>query len=227
MWTRIVRTFQAIGIGSTLWTFFTSPWFAAYLAAPALTAWALIAGIRENLPTPYVIAAGVFIFGAVNWGLNQLSLWIERNRVRAKLRFMGVTNSQAGEVNAAGVLSLSRMQYSVHLDNNAHFPIKFRIAKFRSTFDGRVHDGDGPRTEGTVMIGRPSQLGGTSIQINPPITMIVNDVKTGTIELEIEYWRWPWPKYRIRHNFKPKYAYFRVPPEFSWEYNDANIRPSD
>lgn len=228
MWEKIVRAFQAANIGNVVWTFLTSPWFAAYMVAPLLTVWAIIAGIRDDVPTSILIVVCVFIFGGVNWGLNQLSLWIERNRVNAKLRFMGITNSQAANVDvAAGVLTLSRMQYSVHLDNNAHFPIKFRIVKFRSMFDGRGHDGDGPKTTGTVMTGRPSQVGGTSIPFNPPIVMNVNDVKSGTMELEIEYWRWPWPTYRIRHNFKPKYSYFRVPPEFGWDYDDSDIKPSD
>jgi hypothetical protein len=59
-----VRTAGAV---STLWTFLKSPVAALYLWGPGLTLWGLIAGLREDIATPYLLTSCILIFGGLNW----------------------------------------------------------------------------------------------------------------------------------------------------------------
>ncbi len=217
---KAIRAVQALFAGSNVWGFLTSPTFGLYVLGPALTAWAFVAGLAEGLETPYLLVACAALFGLVNWGFHQASLWLDRSKVQSKLIFVGVTNSQGILVQDANGLTLERIQYSVTLHNRSHFPIHFRVKMFRSTFSGRAQSEAEPRTTGTVMPNRPSLLGGSDILLEPPIVFARGDTRQGTLELEIEYWRWSWPTNRIRHNFITTFAFHQQPAQFSWDYDD-------
>jgi hypothetical protein len=64
---RVVAAVRAAGAANTLWMFLKSPVAALYLWGPILTLWGLIAGLREDIPTPYLLAACTLIFGGLNW----------------------------------------------------------------------------------------------------------------------------------------------------------------
>ncbi len=220
---KVLRGAQAAFAAGNVLGFLKSPAFAFYVLAPALTTWALIAGVAEKLETPYLLAACTAVFGLVNWGLYQASLWIDRSKVQSKLFYAGMTNSQSISAQSTDSITLDRIDYGVHLQNNGHFPIHFRIKKFRSSFAGRAQVGADPQTKGVVMPNRPSQLGGSSIILDPPIIFARGDTRDGTLELDIEYWRWSWPKKHIRHNFKTTFSFHQHPAQFSWSYDDEGF----
>jgi hypothetical protein len=77
---RSVSAIRTISAGYSVWTFLVSPTAAVYIWGPLLTAWALIAGWKEAVPTPYLLAACSLIFGAVIWCFSQAHNVVERFR---------------------------------------------------------------------------------------------------------------------------------------------------
>jgi hypothetical protein len=204
---------------------------AVYIWGPLLTAWGFIAGWREGVPTPYLLASSAFIFGAVNWSMGQFSQWRERNSVQSKLRFMGIVKNFGGQFRGQD-LPLDQIQYAVELRNIAHFPINFRINNMKGEFDGRTHPGRGPKTEGAVMMGCPSTLAGTSISLNPAIIFRPGDSREGKFDLDICYGKGARLNHRIRHTFRTRVTLDLHNPRniiFDWEYAEdlGDEPPSD
>jgi hypothetical protein len=78
---------RAMGDGATAWKFITSSLAAVYLWGPLVTAWGLIAGWKEGVPTPYLLATCSLIFGGISWAALQIATLNDRNRVRDRLNF--------------------------------------------------------------------------------------------------------------------------------------------
>src|ERR1700737_4935921 len=81
---RIVGALRAAGAGATLWAFLKSQMAAIYLWAPLVTVWGFIAGWKEEIPTPYLLAACALIFGSINWCSLQLAEVHDRYNERHK-----------------------------------------------------------------------------------------------------------------------------------------------
>jgi hypothetical protein len=77
---RTVSTIRALGAGYSVWTFLGSPTAAVYIWGPLLAIWALIAGWKEAVPTPYLLATCALTFGAVIWCFFQAHSAIDRFR---------------------------------------------------------------------------------------------------------------------------------------------------
>lgn len=86
---RAVTWIRTAGAVNTLWGFLKSPMAALYLWAPLLTLWGFIQGLREDVPTPYLLAASALIFGGVSWSAIQVGNLRDRFKERyQKLRIV-------------------------------------------------------------------------------------------------------------------------------------------
>jgi hypothetical protein len=204
---------------------------AVYIWGPLLTAWGFIAGWREGIPTPYLLASSAVIFGAVNWSLHQFSLWRERSSIQSKLRFIRVVKNLDGQFRGQD-LHLDQIQYAVELHNTAHFPINFRINNMKGEFAGRTHAGRGPKNEGAIMMGCHATLAGTSIGLNPAIIFRPGDSREGKFALDICYGKGKGLQHRIRHTFRTRVTLDLHNPRnltFAWDYAEdlGDEPPSD
>jgi hypothetical protein len=69
------RAWESLGhfhLAFGIWEFLTSQISAVYIWGPLLTIWGLVAGWRQGVPTPYLLAACGLIFGSIQWAALQL-----------------------------------------------------------------------------------------------------------------------------------------------------------
>lgn len=209
-----------------------SPWALTYIWAPALTAFSYLQGLREGVPTPYLMAACAAFLAFAMWFIDKLSILRARYRVQSKLRFMEVRGATLNAHDDNGELVIPTVQYSIIIDNKADFPIYFQFLKFVSDFDSRNHAGNGPTTAGVCMVDRHSQLGGTEIQCSPPVRIQAGTRKSGEVQFELMYGHEGRLAHKIRHRIKVHLTY--RPDKIvgaailNWEYADGpGDDPSD
>jgi len=127
---RAVAAIRAVGAGTTLWALLTSPMAAAYLWGPLLTAWGFIAGWKEDIPTPYLLAACSLIFASACWAALQTSILLDRSRVKDRLNF---TRMRIGRnINGPG------MFLGVDLHSQASVPIEMEVQEVKTRIGNRV-----------------------------------------------------------------------------------------
>lgn len=217
--------FMANFFTPSIWDF--GPWIGVYWPV-MFSVIVAVSGVFQNMPTMWILAAVALAFGGASTGALRLSEWRERNSVQTKLRFGDVNFVLNGEFRD-GTLYLNKIQYSLVMQSVAHFPIRFRIVKFKSKFDNRVHDGQGPSTEGIVLMHRNPQWGGRIIELDPPVEIPRLGRKEGTIEFEIKYGRNDLIK-TIRHTIKTNvFIPDNATPQTGWSYADdiSGDLPSD
>jgi hypothetical protein len=116
---RIITAIRALGDGATVWAFLTSHTVAIYILGPLLTAWGFIAGWKEDVPTPYLLAACSLIFGGVSWASLQIALLRDRTKVMNNLNFAQIRVGR--NIRGAG------MFLGVALVSRANIPIEFDV----------------------------------------------------------------------------------------------------
>jgi len=87
---RTVSAVRTFGAANTLWGFLKSSMAATYLWGPLLTAWGFIAGWREGIATPYLLAACSLIFGGISWCAVQTSNicdWFRERNEKLKISY--------------------------------------------------------------------------------------------------------------------------------------------
>jgi hypothetical protein len=127
---RTIAAIRAFGAGATLWAFLTSQIAAVYLWGPLLTAWGFIAGWKEGVPTPYLLAACSLIFGGISWAALQISTLKDKNRVRDRLNFSRIRIGR--NIHGPG------MFLGIDLSSQAAVPIEMHIQQVRTRLDNRV-----------------------------------------------------------------------------------------
>jgi hypothetical protein len=229
---RAVATIRAFGAGATLWAFLTSQIAAVYLWGPLLTAWRFIAGWREGVPTPYLLAACSLIFGGISWGSLQLSIILERNKIRGRFRFIAANFYCDWEI-MNNVVSLRSVQYGLFLDNISYFPIQYRFGNATSNFSGRVAQDIPFLNRGAIIMERANgEFKTSTIALNPPITIPDGQELehfSGEIVFDLLYGVEGKMKYPINHTLKTDIVFDRknlgrFP--MTWTYKDNEPRVS-
>jgi hypothetical protein len=211
---RLVSAIRAAGAGTTLWTWLSSSWATLYIWGPILTAWGFIAGWREGIATPYLLASSVFIMGSVAWASLQIAIWRDRNRVKDRLYFRDVTVGVSNTTTNKKVM-VSTVQIGILLESSAEFPIDFIVDEMVSDMEGRINSNPNYLTTGgTVLKGRPSYYRDQQI----PMGLRFDEISqlTGKIKFKIRYGRNKDFRYPIEHAVKVDLTPDKAKPGHFW-----------
>jgi hypothetical protein len=121
---RIIEAFRTISDVATLWGLLTYMW------GPVLAAWGFVAGWKEGIPTPYLLAACSLIFGCVSWGLSQIGLLLDRTKVRDNLNFSAIRVGR--NIHGSGIFM------GCNFASRANVPIEFDVQEIKTRLHNMV-----------------------------------------------------------------------------------------
>ena len=231
----IKRWLDRLSLWQTIYGLVTSQVASVYVVAPALTMWAFISGWGEQLSTPYLLASCAFLFGSINWGFLQFSIWRERERMDSKLRLVNVSFESISDRLPDGLVSVSAVQFILEFQSIASFPIRFRLKLFSSDFDRVIPAQNWTPIEGTSLSGRSTVLIGPVVRLDAPKLVKASDTALpalfrGNLQFCLNYGRGNNLKHEINHKIS---IALKVDPRdnpplsFSWRYadDDASLLP--